>query len=37
VLEANGIADLVKELSRWVLHDVLREVADSADHPIMGG
>lgn len=37
VLEANGIADLVKELSRWALHDVLREVTDSADHPIMGG
>jgi hypothetical protein len=37
VLEANGIADLVKELSRWVLHDVLREVADSANHPIVGG
>jgi hypothetical protein len=37
VFEANGIADLVKELSGWVLHDVLPEVADSANHSIMGG
>jgi hypothetical protein len=37
VFEANVIAHLVKELSGWVLHDVLREVADSANHPIMGG
>jgi hypothetical protein len=36
VFEANGIADLVKELSGWVLHDVLPEIADSANHSIMG-
>jgi hypothetical protein len=27
----------VKELSGWVLHRIMMRVANSADHPIMGG
>jgi hypothetical protein len=37
VLEPNDLTNLVKELSGWVLHSVKIEVADSANHPIMGG
>jgi hypothetical protein len=37
MLEANGIANLVKEPSGWVLHEIVTKVADSVDHPIMGG
>jgi hypothetical protein len=37
MLEPNGIAHLVKELSGRVLHDGCDRLTDSADHPIMGG
>ncbi len=37
MLEPNGIANLVKELSGRVLHDGYDLLTDSADHPILEG